>query len=363
MILLGLLLVPILVSAGFFLICKGTVTWKEFLLQIGVCLLVIVGGYFLAKWGALRDTEHLNGRITAKAEGTQHCCHCHDVCDSRDKKGNCTSSHEVCSHFHDYWWALKTTVGEISIENCSGSSSEPRDWANARVGEPATVDHGYTNYLKADPNSLLVHSAMNQYGVRVPRFPEVYGHYKVNPVIGVGVPVPEGWQEAVREVNADLGALKQVDVTVILTSIQDPTFAQAIESKWLYGPKNSLNIIIGADGDKASWVRVVTFSRVEALKVRLRDDIQGKALAGLDIPNTIHTLIRDQFKRTPMAEFEYLARSATPSTPWLVALYILGLALSIGLGVYMHKNDVFGDESDSGTRSWTKKRGMFYRSY
>jgi len=363
MALLGLLLIPLFVCGGFFLLCKGTVTWKEFLLQSGACILVVILGYFITKWGALRDTEHLNGRITQKLDGTQHCCHCHTVCDSRDKKGDCTASHEECDHFHDYWWSLNTTVGKIGIEDCSGWNSPPKAWTNAVVGEPATVEHGYTNYLKADPDSLMVKAALNKYGAQVPKFPEVYGFYKVNPVIGVGVPVPDGWQQALREINADLGAKNQVDVTVMLTNVSYPMFAQAVESKWLYGPKNSLNIIIGVldhevDGKNeafASWVRVVTFSKVEALKVRLRDDIQALPIAGPIIPDLIRKAVSEGFKRTAMADYEYLARSATPAMGWLVFLYILGVGLSVGLGIYMHKNDVFGDEG--GFRSYKKRYG------
>jgi hypothetical protein len=356
MALIGLILIPLFVCGGFFLICKATITWKEFLLQAGVSLAVVVLGYFIVKWGALRDTEHLNGRITGKPSGTEHCCHCRTVCDSHDKKGNCTSSHEECSHLWDYWWSLDTTVGKIGIEDCSGWDNAPQAWRDAVVGEPATVDHGYTNYLKADPNSILVHSALNKYGPQVPKFPEVYGHYKVNPVIGVGVPVPNGWQEAMREINADLGAKCQVDVTVMLTSNSDPTFAQAVESKWLYGPKNSLNIIIGVKEDKADWVRVVTFSKVEELKVQIRDLIQGQPLAGIGVPITIRSLVPKYFKRTAMAEYEYLARSATPTTGWLVFLYILGVGLSVGLGILMHQKDVFGDESRFSENPWKKRK-------
>jgi hypothetical protein len=206
----------------------------------------------------------------------------------------------------------------------------------------------------------MVHSALSKYGAQVPKFPEVYGFYKVNPVIGAGVPVPEGWQEALRETNADFGAKNQVDVTVMLTGNSDPTFAQAVESKWLYGPKNSLNVIVGVKEDRAEWVRVVTFSKVEALKVRLRDDIQGKALAGLEIPNTVRNLVSANFKRTAMADYEYLARSATPSTGWLVFLYILGVGVSVGLGIYTHMNDVFGDEGGFNSRFRYKKRKLSY---
>ncbi len=348
MTLLGLILVPLLVGAIAFYVFKATITKKEFVVQAVATVLVMLGGWQLAKYGALQSTEHLNGRIIQKLSGTQSCCHCEDVCDSKDKDGNCTSSHEECDHNHDYWWSLDTTVGKINVRDCSGDDNAPSIWVRARVGEPAAKNHLYTNYLKADSHNVLVHENLGKYASRIPDYPEVYDLYKVNPVLTDGVPTPRDWVEAIREINASLGASRQIDVTVLLTRVQDPTYAQAVESKWLYGPKNSLTVIIGTDGEKATWVRGMTFSKVSTLKVRLRDDIQGLPLNGTVIPDTIKELVRKHFRRTAMANYEYLARTMEPSTGWLVGLYFLAFALSIGLSALMHKKDLFGDEGFRG---------------
>ena len=361
MALLGLFLIPLFVTVVAFFTTQGRVTWKEALLQLGVGCLVLAGAYELAKWGAMRDTEHLNGRITGKPSGTQSCCHCRTVCDSRDKKGNCTSSHEVCSHFHDYWWSLDTTVGSISVESCSGWDSAPDVWTKARIGEPAVVDHSYDNYLKADPNSLFDRNAeaLTRRFTGIPKYPALYSEYKVDHVVADGQAVPAAWQDEMRELNADLGASNQVDVTMLLTSNPEPTYAQGVEAKWLYGPKNSITVVLGvSDNGTIGWARAVTFSRVSDLKVHLRDALQGKTLSD-DVPALIRPLIASEFKRTPMAQMEYLARAATPSTGWLVGLYILGLVLSIGLTVYMAENDVFGDESFERYRRRTTERDSF----
>jgi hypothetical protein len=339
-----LILIPLVISGGSFVIFKTTITWKEFLLQLGGAMLTLLLGWQLAKWGSLRDTEHLNGRITRKDEGTQHCCHCHDVCDARNKKGSCTSSHEVCSHSHDYHWELQTTVGEIDVEDCSGYDDPPDTWVDARVGEPAAIEHSFNNYLLADPDSLFVHETMDKFVGAVPSYPKVFKLYRVNHVIGQNVEVPNGWQDAFREMNADLGAPNQVDITVVLTNISDPTYAQALEAKWLYGPKNSLNIVMGVGGGTIQWVRVVTFSRVEMLKVRLRDQLQTLKLDDPRVLQIIRTEIASGFKRTHMADFEYLARTAQPKGWALAMLYVFSILLSIGLTYLMDKYDVFGDE-------------------
>jgi len=339
-----LLLIPIVISTASFFILKDSVTWKEFLLQLVLGTVFCAAGWQIAKWGALRATENLNGRITKKIADTESCCHCHTVCDAYDKKGNCTSSHESCAHSYDYYWDLQTSVGKISVEDCSGTNDPPDVWVNASVGEPASVEHGYTNYLLADPDSLMVHAEVDRYLNQVPEYPSVNGKYRVDHIVGDRASPASLLQVAMREVNADLGAPNQVDVTLLLTGIQDPAFAQAVEAKWLYGPKNSITIVAGLQGDTVKWVRVITFSKVEMLKVRLRDQLQGLSIDDPRFIGTIRQEIAQGFKRTHMAEFEYLASTASPHG-WIFALLIfLDFLASLGLAYWADTKDIFGDE-------------------
>jgi len=116
--LLGLLALPLFITVGAAVAFKHTITLKEALAQLAAVTLIIVGAFFIARYCSLTDTEHLHGRITKKLAGDQKCCHCRDVCDHRDKNGSCTSSHEECDHFQDYWWSLETTLGRIGVDDC-----------------------------------------------------------------------------------------------------------------------------------------------------------------------------------------------------------------------------------------------------
>ena len=355
MILIGLLIIPLFIASVGFFVFKTTITWKEFLFQIAISTTIMVVGYLIARWSSLSDIEHLNGRITNKLSGSEKCCHCRQVCNgyrevcsgsgkNRTCSTQCTGYHEECDHYQDYWWSLDSTVGRIGIDSCEPNKHRvPKVWANAKVGEPATVTHTYTNYLKADPDSLIVHNKHEKFLDKIPSYPSIYEYYKVNPVISYGANIPNGWQEAFSEINADLGAKKQIDITVLLTNIQDPTYAQAVEAKWLYGPKNSLTVVIGVREGLAEWARVVTISRVEALKIELRDTIQGKRVEGIEIPNIIRSGVLSGFKRKPMSDFEYLASTAEPSALATIILYIIGIILSIGLGIFMHTNELFNE--------------------
>lgn len=344
MVLLGLFFLPILVSGGMFLILRSTITWKEFLLQLGVSVAIVTAGYFIATWSVLQDTEHLHGRITGKYHSDRGCCHCRQVCNSTDKDGHCESWRTECDHSYDYEWALNSTLGTIWIETCKHSKSHPTAWLNAYIGEPATLEHSYKNYLKADSNSLVVHHTHKEWFNQIPEYPSIYGFYKVNPVISDGPRIPPNLIKEIREINAEYGRRKQVDITVLLTKNSNPEYAQAVESKWLYGPKNSVNIVMGMSGNLINWVRVVTISKVEEMKIHLRDNLQGKKITDPQVVEIIKQYVGNEFKRTPMAKFEYLAKVVQPPTWAIVLLYIVGLALSIGLGIWSHKEDIFGDE-------------------
>lgn len=353
-----MLFVPVMITGVAFLVFKATITWKEFLLSLMLGVAMAAVGWQVAKWGALQSNEHLNGRITGKEDGTQHCCHCRDVCTARKKDGTCKTSHEECDHHRDYYWKLNTTVGDISIEDCSSSSWAPSAWTDARVGEPATVNHNYTNYLLADPDSLWVHGEMDRFSASLPAYPQVNNYYQINHVVGLSA--PSSLVMAMREMNADLGSTNQVDVTLVLTGEGDPRFAQALEAKWLYGPKNSISIVMGIQGDVIQWVRVVTFSKVEMLKVRLRDQLQGLSIADSQVPAIIRSEIQRGFKRTRMADFEYLASTASPEGWVLALLFVFEVLVSIGLTYWMHVKDVFGDERRLLQNSYTDNRKPHY---
>jgi hypothetical protein len=347
MILLGLLLMPFIIGAVAFLVTDSTISWKEYAVMTVASSLIALGGYQIAKYGAMRDTEHWNGHITDKRDGTTSCCHCHEECDTcYDSDGNSYSCNckTVCSHTIDYYWLLDVSTGDALGDGCIHQSSAP-DWYDAAyVGEPAAVSRDYTNYLKADPDSLMT-PGLEEYMGSVPAFPEIYGMYHVKRVITNGVSVPRGWQDALNEMNDRLGAKHQVDILIVLTPKKDPEFARAIEAKWLYGPKNALTIVLGVpDGQNIEWARVVSLSEVNALKIDIRDELPGKSLNDAAILPFIENQVVTHFTRTPMSEYEYLATAARPTKGWTIFLYILNLLVIIGLSVWMHKEDIFGDE-------------------
>lgn len=346
-----LLCVPLLVGGASFLHFRDTISVKEFALQLLISITLAVTGWMLARWHSMLSVEHWNGRIISKDAGTQSCCHCRTVCDARDKDGNCTSSHEECSHTYDNWWSIVVSTGDELSDDCNGSDSTPNWWAQAKVGDPASVPRNYTNYLRADPESLLHRSADPEDLATIPPFPEIHDYYKVSKVVTHnGIRAPRHWQPELMELNANLGDLRQVDVTVFLTTRPDPELAHAVEAKWLYGPKNALIVVMGTNHKTITWARVVTISDVEELAITLRDELPGRALDDPTLIKFIGQQVEAKFQRKPMADYEYLASAATPKGWALAGLYLLVLLISVGLTLLMHRKDVFGDERFSALR-------------
>lgn len=336
-------LIPIAIAAFGYWKHQRTITQAEFILQIIISCVVVGCGWYWAKWGAMDDVEHWNGRITQKKDGTESCCHCTTICDSRDSKGNCTSSHESCDHVIDYWWQLKLSTGDKITDGCNGWGAAPKWWTEAKIGEPASAEHSYRNYLKADINSLFIHNtAHKKFLANVPdTIPQIHGKYKANKVIARGAWVPPSWETQLQEINADLGRIRQVDLLVYVTSSSDPTYADAVEEKWVYGPKNALIVVLGVpQGTTIEWARVVTISKVEALKVEVRELFQGKSITDPTLIPSLRDLVKEKFRRTPLEEFSYLASAATPHGWRLFVLIVGAILLSVGLTLWMDREHV-----------------------
>jgi hypothetical protein len=335
------LLVPFIVTLGAARLFRKTITGKEVALQLFVISGLIVSLYYMARGYSVQDYEHLHGRVLRTTFGAQDCCHCTDTCGQTDKDGRCVREEKNCNHPNDWYWALETTIGKMNLASCEPDGSlVPPAWKKAQVGEAAATYNRYDNYLKARPEAVIPPGVPEALLARVPQYPGLHDGYKFFPVVSSDTPIPSDWQQALRDINADLGAKHQVEIAVLLTAERDPAFADAVAARWLYGPKNSVTFVLGLDGKAIRWARLVTISKVPELDAAARATLPGKAVSD-DIPGIIRQLVQSKFKRTPMADFEYLMSYARPSTGWLIFLYILGAVLSIGISVLMHRVEVF----------------------
>ena len=355
-----LLLVPLFLALAGFLYSayrqdsRYAINIKEFLVLVGVVSIVIVLGYFAARMTSMRDREIWNGRIVEKERQWTSCSHsypCNPYPCNCDKDG-CDICWNTCyEHGNDWNWVLQTSNSEtIYIHRVdSQGAHEPPRFTRAKISDPSALTHGYENYIKANPWSLLRrHGLTEKFKEIISEYPlEVRDYHFIDRFLSVKVPVKdiEAWNNDLTELNAELGKKKEVNIIFIAVPTPDSSYIHALEEAWLGGKKNDFVVVFGVtEYPKIDWVRVMSWTRVEELKIALRDELQniGTLEKRQEIIAKTAELVDRQFVRTRMREFEYLAAGLRPPLWAMVTLFILGIGLSVGLTIYFWKNDPFG---------------------
>lgn len=375
-----LLLVPIAILIFGLVVGQGRVTFKEFLIEFGVMAVLVLAGYFISRYQAISDIEIWNGWVQ-KAEYYEDwvervsCRH-----PIRDKNGNVIGySHFYDEDYHPPYWQVTTSNEEVVgidskyFESIAGRFknreyhhitrfSKLRGLGNKYIADyrslfsefiPTAVEHSFSNYIKADPGSVLRRIGQGEkFDKLLPEYPRIKGYYECDRVIALGSPIADlpGWNKQLAEVNARLGARKWVNITVIVVNTTDSAYVHRLEEHWLGGKINDCVVVIGSTNfPNIDWVRVMSWSRSEDLKVDLRDAILDfKSLEKRDeILSAIEQKVDQKFVHKPIEEFEYLMAGWQPSVGILFFLFLLGIGGSIGLTVYFVKNDPFEDR-----RSW-----------
>lgn len=304
-------------------------------LTYGVPVLVALLGGGIIEGGRLagmQDTEVWNGSIASKTHTSMGCCHCRQECDTctRTNSQGRTETYrchcrEVCDHPRDYRWDLHVTTGDdIAVKQCEArESAEPPAWTKAYVGEPASVEHPYTNYLLADPDSVFQQAGNTAVSLLTTNYPRVTGLYHVDHVVGSWpAGVRPTLEDAMDAANTSLGSRKQVNV--ILYGYTGPASAtdaaQALAQAWTYGKKNDLIVVVQHDGTGVVSADVVTISKVGELRSRVQHELAGVFLD--ELPEKVNALVEHDFTRTPMAEWSYLESQARPPA-WAIVLAVL----------------------------------------
>lgn len=360
---LTLLLIPLLVAGFFLLLGKGhKVTIKEFLLHM--LAQMIVAGISVAAiyWSNVGDTEIWNGRIAQKVRERVSCshsyrCNCYDSCSGTGKDRTCVEICQTCyDHAYDVDWYFRTTNGErinVARVNRQGTTEPPR-WTVAKKGEPTAVPHYFENYVKGASNTLYKKKGLTkQYEGRLPAYPQIYDLHRSNRAVG-----KREWQPMLSNLNADLGATKQVNVILVETHEGSQEFGHALEQHWLGGKQNDVVAVVGTTSKthEIKWVYVFGWAKNNIFNIKLRDDLLD--LKTLDNPATASSALRHNvqryYERKSMEDYAYLRAAVTPTTTqWLTAM-IIGLLISIGLGIFFYKQDTFGDERYRRPRSFSR---------
>lgn len=335
-----ILLAPVAVSVVAYFWAEHAFTRNEFLVQVSASILVAGLTAWWCYQAQTDDIELRNGRVTSKARERVSCdhsyqCNCRQSCSGSGKNRSCSTVCDTCyEHSSDYDWVVRTTVGSVTINRVDRQGvRQPPRFARVVAGEPATLEYTYTNYIKGASDTLFADNARNLKGPSLTH-PRVYDYYRVRPVLGVGVPVSGELQDALREVNARLGSQKQVNIVLVVTSL-DKAWTRKLEAEWLGGKKNDVVVVAGVPqaGAPVEWAHVFAWSKHELFKVELRDKLIGAELTPATVTGTIASVIHAGYERKPMKDFEYLSASVQPSVGQLAVAIIVNTVIAILLAL------------------------------
>lgn len=316
-----------------------------------ISLGIFAGGLYGSRASATADTELINGEIVDKTREhgsyqRPYDCNCKQVrtCSGSGKNRSCSYSQKCDTCYEDRYtvkWRAISTVGTFTIDSLDrGSRSvyatpDPQRYSIIQKGEPACIQHSYTNYIRGVPDSVLRPAAAEvkaKYAGKIPEYPiHVYDFYRANRFVAAGLNVPEAnvWNQGISEIAKVVGPRKQANVVVVSTSY-DPDFYFALQDAWVGGKKNDVIVVIGQKqyGGPADWVRVMALTKSDILQVTLRDAI-------LELPNVsanaVLPVIRDtilkNYDRKEMKDFKFLEDQIDPPT-WVIATSLGGVVLA-----------------------------------
>lgn len=318
-----------------------------FTMVVSTLIAVIMMAIFV--WGSMSSVEVLESKIIGKHRETVPCIHSYEVCSGSGKNKSCVTMYE---HNHDYDWVLDVSdsyMGDITIDRVdSQGATEPPAYRDAKIGGIAFKNHSYTDFIKANENSLFNHKSEavelenDPIFKKLPSEPRIYGEYKYNRVVVIG-DVGGGirekgreWRKAFDNDLKNLSKKLQANVVVVLSNNLNDSLYHKIIVKWNGGAKNDIILFynIGKDG-KVEWFRSTSFMdgfENNNMHSLLRIESLGKDFDMKLYDKTIE-IIKNNFHRHSMEQEK--AQLDSYSAPW----WMIGLCLLIGClsGVFLSK--------------------------
>lgn len=350
-----ILIVTAIVVTSCKFIFASKISWREYAVIMGVMFVITPILYLMAYNADLMDREVLCGQVTSKEKVAVPCSHSykcnpyvvpvtHRVYHSVGKGGYYstyvtmeTRWHTCYEHVRDYSWRVNTSFTSYNIERIDRQGcSEPPRFTETVIGEVAYDYHSYKNYIKAAEFSLFSTKNFNDSMYTVPAYPEIKDYWRMDKafvVNGKSISVDPVYSKGISEINARIGASKQVNITMIITNA-DQKEVYAISKRWNGLKKNDFVIVVGSqDFHRIDWVRAMSWSKKDMVHVVVRDDIM--AIGSLDSSNkiisTIDKDVRSNYLRREMKEFEYLKDQVKINPVWWWIIGIVVVVMGIGL--------------------------------
>jgi len=331
-----------------------TISFYEFLAQVGMSLFISLVSIAIIYFSALSFTEVHNSYVVKKYFQDVHCrhsysCNCVTTCSTSGNTTSCSEHCDTCyEHSFDRDWIVKAHSGnKFDIDSIDRQGLIPSSfYLNVNMNDPVSYTRSYINYIKASQGSLFLDETKNQqYAKFLPEYPiRIYNYYNLNRIINLTwkVHITQTDQMKLSNLNARLGEKKQVNVILVLVKEIDQNYAYALNAHWRGANKNDVVVIVSTDGKQIFWSDSFYLKSSSKLRIYLRDSILTMKKFDLDqLLETIESNVSQHFVREHMKNYEYLKYSIVPTKAQFIVALIFNLICSIGLSVFFHKEEVF----------------------
>jgi hypothetical protein len=293
------------------------------------------------------------------------------VCDSKNDKGDCTSSHTEshCDDYHPDSFTIlfsdgsshsinrsnyRALVGQLKNEKQESvfhfgqcSVGDGRKFATTFApGKSSELYVSYeipvVNYILAGRNLYKTSDEVSkpylshlQTMPGIGEHPTGIGPWKSNRLLLASVAAPDAWKQAteneLNKINGMLGPSKEVNVVMYLVGTADKSFSPALESYWTHGKKNQLTIIVGTTNfPKVDWVDVISFWSVKPeVGINIRDRLEKMSLDDPGLVSMIAKEVQTNWQRKHMEAFKHLAWDLT--IPWWAYLLVTSFSIFVSL--------------------------------
>ncbi|MFH1712296.1 MAG: hypothetical protein ABH846_03625 [Patescibacteria group bacterium] len=284
-----------------------------------------------------------------------------------DDEGNYTG--EDCSytyHPEEYW--ILDSNGDMTIINSSVYSRLHKKFGRPKkhfvdMGRSYDTNDGDMYWFKWDGreetfepvitrktyiNKIIASSSCYSYPkvtdeeyemYRPYEYPEIYSFYKRDYILGDAGSGTAKAQQMLTYWNAKLGKKKEVQMMVLVFKNKSEQAGFIQEAYWQGGNKNEFIIAVGVnDANEIQWVRVISWTRVEELKIDARNYVnqmkhQNKTFDVVSLIDWMRTEVDAQFVRLPFATFDFL--EVEPPMWMVVVVYILTLIINVIVALWV----------------------------
>lgn len=368
----GALAIPLVTAVVLYVWFKHKVVIWEFLIPIGVSLVLITASSFIVEYSQTRDDEYWGGLVVT-AEHYEDwnervpCTHSYEVCSGTGEYETCTTQyrHAYDVDYHPEYWKLTDTNGISTRTSQStyrrlvrkfgnrtfvdlGRHYHTNDgdkyvtrWPKTReTAEPMVSKHTYENRVKASRSVFNYQevSVADQTRYELYEYPALNGH-RANPILGDGGSSTLKARNRLLFVNGKLGPRKQVFIWVLVFKNQPRDAGHLQEALWVGSNKNEFVVTVGVDSAyRVEWSHVFSWTKQDRLKIDARHFVEEQDTLDLvALVDWLEVNVAKQYQRREFSEFEYL--KVEPPFWAVLLIYLLTLAANIGVSYYVVHNE------------------------